>query len=250
MPGAASRRDTRGRGAVGATGPSTSSHTRSAGAATTRSCTFRTTTHRLRTPPYGSPYATVRRCLKEDGCRPTTGRPQPWRRSPRGASAPSPSSRCAARLGATKGSFYWHFRNRDALLEAALQRWERLETDDVIARVETEPDPRRRLRKLFFHAIGGGLPGKARTGSVEPALQAAAAHPLVAPVLARVTRRRLDYLDAQFRALGLPPAVARHRALLAYTAYLGHTQLAHATPGITLGDLDAYADDAIAVLTM
>ena len=156
----------------------------------------------------------------------------------------------AARLGATKGSFYWHFRNRDALLEAALQRWERLETDDVIARVETEPDPRRRLRKLFFHAIGGGLPGKARTGSVEPALQAAAVHPLVAPVLARVTHRRLDYLDAQFRALGLPPAVARHRALLAYTAYLGHTQLAHATPGISLGDLDAYADDAIAVLTM
>ena len=36
----------------------------------------------------------------------------------------------------------------------------------------------------------------------------------------------------------------------AYTAYLGHTQLAHATPGISLGDLDAYADDAIAVLTM
>ena len=81
-------------------------------------------------------------------------------------------------------------------------------------------------------------------------MQAAAAHPLVAPALARVTRRRLDYLDAQFRALGLPPAAARHRALLAYTAYLGHTQLAHATPGISLDDLDAYADDAIAVLTM
>src|SRR5260370_1248821 len=28
----------------------------------------------------------------------------------------------AARLGATKGSFYWHFENRDALLEAAIRR--------------------------------------------------------------------------------------------------------------------------------
>ena len=28
-------------------------------------------------------------------------------------------------LGMTKGSFYWHFKNRDALVAAALQLWER-----------------------------------------------------------------------------------------------------------------------------
>ena len=33
----------------------------------------------------------------------------------------------ARRLGVTKGSFYWHFKNREALLQAALKRWE---TDD------------------------------------------------------------------------------------------------------------------------
>src|SRR6266699_616553 len=31
----------------------------------------------------------------------------------------------AERLGATKGSFYWHFRDRNALLEAAVAQWER-----------------------------------------------------------------------------------------------------------------------------
>jgi len=30
----------------------------------------------------------------------------------------------ARRLGVTKGSFYWHFRSRDALLQAAIERWE------------------------------------------------------------------------------------------------------------------------------
>jgi AcrR family transcriptional regulator len=154
----------------------------------------------------------------------------------------------AARLGATKGSFYWHFRNRDALLTAALQRWEQTETEDVIGRVATEPDPRERVRALFVLAIGGP-PGRPRGSMVEPALQAAATHPLVAPVLARVTHRRLDYLDAQFRALGLPPHAARHRALLAYTAYLGHAQLAHAAPDVGPDDLAAYTDAVVAVLT-
>jgi AcrR family transcriptional regulator len=154
----------------------------------------------------------------------------------------------AARLGATKGSFYWHFRNRDALLTAALERWERTETENVIGRVEAEPDPRRRLRALFLLATGGP-PGGPRGSTVEPALQAAASHPIVAPALARVTRRRLDYLDAQFRELGLPPAAARHRALLAYTAYLGHAQLAHATPELAPDDVDAYTDELIAALT-
>lgn len=153
----------------------------------------------------------------------------------------------AARLGATKGSFYRHFRNRDALLAAALQRWEQVKTEDVISEVEAEPDPRERLRALFVLATGGP-PGRPRSSTVEPALQAAA-HPLVAPALARVTERRVDYLDAQFRAMGLPPSAARHRALLAYTAYLGHAQLAHATPDLAPDDLEAYTDEVVAALT-
>ena len=74
---------------------------------------------------------------------------------------------------------------------------------------------------------GRAAPG---AGSVELALQANAAHPFVAPALARVTERRLAYLTTLFTELGLSPARARDRGLLAYSAFLGQAQLAHATP--------------------
>ena len=40
-----------------------------------------------------------------------------------------------------------------------------------------------------------------------------------------MTRRRTDYIAEQFEALGLSADDARTRALLAYAAFLGHTQL-------------------------
>ncbi|WP_374118832.1 TetR/AcrR family transcriptional regulator [Allokutzneria sp. A3M-2-11 16] len=49
----------------------------------------------------------------------------------------------AKALGVTRGGFYWHFTNRQALLEEMLDAWERMGTDEVIERVETEGgDPR------------------------------------------------------------------------------------------------------------
>lgn len=147
----------------------------------------------------------------------------------------------AARLGTTKGSFYWHFTGRDALLEAALAHWERTGTEDVIGLIENEADLPSRLRKLLAVAIDGH-------DGVELALQPSAGHPLVAPVLARVTERRLTYLTALFTGIGFPPAEARHRSRLAYTAYLGHAQLRHATPALAAGG-PAYVDAVIATLT-
>lgn len=139
----------------------------------------------------------------------------------------------AKALGTTKGSFYWHFVDRTALVAAVLERWEQRDTDLVIAVVEQNDDVATRLRnllRLVFTAVQGGAdPG---AGSVELALQANAGHELVAPTLGRVTQRRLAYLTSLFIELGLSRARARDRALLAYAAFLGHAQLAHATPDL------------------
>jgi AcrR family transcriptional regulator len=136
----------------------------------------------------------------------------------------------AARLGATKGSFYWHFPNRDALIEVALQHWEADHTDAVIAQVEEQPDPLAKLRTLISLVIEStSIPG---ADAIELAMLATADHPHVAPVLARVTQRRLAYTAQLFEGLGLDPQEAGDRALLAVSAYLGHAQLAHATPAL------------------
>ncbi|WP_430787237.1 TetR/AcrR family transcriptional regulator [Actinoplanes sp. G11-F43] len=156
----------------------------------------------------------------------------------------------AARLGATKGSFYWHFANRDALIEAALNRWESDHTDAVIALVETESDPLARLRLLIGTVIG--YAGGSREESIELGMLATADHPHVAPVLARVTERRVAYTATLFEGLGLPRPEARRRALLAVSAYLGHAQLAHAAPQVVPGDageLRDYVDRIVELLT-
>ncbi|ANP56852.1 AcrR family transcriptional regulator [Streptomyces griseochromogenes] len=131
----------------------------------------------------------------------------------------------AARLGTTKGSFYWHFANRESLIEAALDRWEHKSTEAIIAALESEPDPETRLRRLFSEASE-----LAAHDPLEVSLPASAGHPRVAAVLRRVTERRVGYLAQLFVELGFPPDAAGRRALLAYTGYLGHTQLTHAVP--------------------
>jgi AcrR family transcriptional regulator len=137
----------------------------------------------------------------------------------------------AKELGATKGSFYWHFADRQALIEATLGLWERRDTDRVIAAIDETQAVETRLRNLLrlaFASVRDGAAGGA--GTVELALQASATHPLVGPTLDRVTKARLAALTRLYTELGLPRARARDRGLLAYTAFLGHAQVAHATP--------------------
>jgi AcrR family transcriptional regulator len=131
----------------------------------------------------------------------------------------------ARRLGVTRGSFYWHFADRNALLHEALEWWELQGTEAVIDRVSPIADPRQRLRALFRIAIT-----EDPTGGLEPALVAHADDPVVAPVLHRVTRRRTAYLAEVYAELGLPAAQARHQAVVAYAAYVGWTQLRRAAP--------------------
>jgi AcrR family transcriptional regulator len=138
----------------------------------------------------------------------------------------------AAELGATKGSFYWHFKNREALVTAVLDEWEWSLTDAVIERLEKRSDPAERLRLLMataFEII-------AADRSAELALLANNDHETVRRRVRQVVERRVKYMAGQLEALGWPPVAALDRALLLSYLYFGYLQMAQTMPSLTTKD--------------
>jgi AcrR family transcriptional regulator len=131
----------------------------------------------------------------------------------------------ARRLGVTKGSFYWHFANRDALVHAALQLWEKRETEDAIIGVEEEPDPYERIVKLFKRGNSSH-----RAGRLYLALAAASDDPVVGQVVMRVSARRLAYLYKCYLGLGLSERDAKLWSTFAYATFIGNQQVHRDTP--------------------
>ena len=151
----------------------------------------------------------------------------------------------ARRLGVTKGSFYWHFPSRDALLQAALERWETHEQDEVFGQLEGIQDPAARLGALFKLVAN-----EVQSHVIYSELLKALDHPAVSPVIERVSKRRLDYLTASFRQAGLARGAAQHRARLAYAAYIGFLQLSLQLhhPRLAHDEFDAYVEHVMDTL--
>ncbi len=126
----------------------------------------------------------------------------------------------ARAIGATKGSFYWHFADRAALVDAVLDRWETLQTEALIAEVEQTAVPRERLEHLV-RIVTERIPQ--RGGEVT--LYAAAERNGVADRVARVTERRVSYIAGILTALGLDEQEARRRAIAVTASVVGYQQL-------------------------
>lgn len=131
----------------------------------------------------------------------------------------------ARRLNVTKGSFYWHFTHREALLHAALEVWERHETADTISRAESVSDPRERMLTLFRQLANTDQ----RSERVLLALSASD-HAAARACVQRVTECWRRYVQDGYRALGLSETEARYWATLAYSTYIGTVRMRRDNP--------------------
>lgn len=149
----------------------------------------------------------------------------------------------ARNLGVTKGSFYWHFKDRAALVAATLETFERLGADEPIRQLRQVANGRERLRQLFALAFG-----HTRELRAERALFAMK-DPAVHEVIARVHEKRRAFLSATYRSLGLSRAEADRWSATAYATFVGAVGLADQAPWNDDATLLAWVEHVVTVLS-
>jgi AcrR family transcriptional regulator len=125
----------------------------------------------------------------------------------------------ARALGVTKGGFYWHFEDRQALLDEILDEWERRFVDEVIEVVDAvDGDAKVRLRSLFGLATASGTD----LLKVELAVRDWARRDnSVAKRLRRVDNRRMSYMRSLFGEFCTDPDEVEARCLMTFSLFVG-----------------------------
>lgn len=122
----------------------------------------------------------------------------------------------ARRLGVTKGSFYWHFKDRQELLEALLDRWFSIWDDQMSSRMEEAADPADRIWALLESVVGRVTRGQ--TVSLRMLSHSDAD---VARRIAERDSQRLAFLTEELVAIGFAPDEARVRGQVYQTIMTG-----------------------------
>lgn len=143
----------------------------------------------------------------------------------------------ARMLGATKGSFYWHFKGPADWQAAMLGYWEEFAFTRIVQALDGLPAGEARLRGVIGLATAardpsyGGLQG-------EPALRDWARYDAqVAACVARIDAARVDWLALEFTAAGADAGLAR----VFYAGLLGLEAMQVDAPG-TAADLNRVLD--------
>lgn len=127
----------------------------------------------------------------------------------------------AKKLKVTKGSFYWHFKDRGALLSSLLNDWRRRATSAIIGRLDSSQlPPKERLRSLLeLHKKNSkDVDGP----SLEMAIrQWAKSDTLANDALTEIDQHRYRYIAGIYRELGFDSDSANSRAFLLYSTMMG-----------------------------
>lgn len=133
----------------------------------------------------------------------------------------------AKEMHITRGSFYYHFKNRDDLLEGLLDNWRARATDEVIDRLRSAHQlPREQLVQLLELPLHGNAAREA--AATEIAIRGWARRDKQArQAIDEVDRHRMRYIEGLLLQLGCNETEARDRAYLLYSYQLS-LSLVHA----------------------
>jgi AcrR family transcriptional regulator len=147
----------------------------------------------------------------------------------------------ARRLDMTKGSFYWHFADRPALLSAVLERWESAAAESLTAAAGLA-NPHQRIAALFRDLA------RPTGGLTDPEVRAwARRERSVAERVAEVERRRVVFLKEQLTELGASLMDAHRRAEAGYLAVVAWVERASRTTWMK-SDYGAFVQDVFRLL--
>jgi AcrR family transcriptional regulator len=148
----------------------------------------------------------------------------------------------ARKLGIAKSGFYWHFKNRDDLLEQLLKYWAHENTEVITENEEfLAKEPKDRIRETAEKILDHDLV-KFEIGIRQWAMNDKAA----ARAVRSVNRKRLDFLRQAFTEIGFTADEADMRAML-FVCY--HTWEAPMFPEISRKRRRELIADRIDLLT-
>ncbi len=131
----------------------------------------------------------------------------------------------ATELSVTRGSFYWHFRDREDLLRQVLQSWRDRATEQLTTRLQaSNRDARAQLRDVLSLPFRGRA--ATRAARIELALRAWARHdPMARQAVDEADASRIDYISDLIEALGFAKAEARKRGFMLYSYIVAESQI-------------------------
>lgn len=129
----------------------------------------------------------------------------------------------AKRLGLTRSGFYWHFKDRDALLEAMIQYWENKNTGNLVARCESYGET---ICEVVFNLFDFWLDDDLFDSRLDLAIRNWARNdPALQARLERADQRRKEAMEAVFLRFAFDPAEAEVRALTVIYTQIGYISM-------------------------
>lgn len=127
----------------------------------------------------------------------------------------------AKRLGVTRGSFYWHFKDRAALHTAMLKEWRKGATYKLGSRIESRTtSPDETLKQTL--ALPQSSPSARRAAAIEFAIRLWSLRDKeAAQAVKHIDHVRLEYYAKLYGEMGFSIEDARRRAFLFYASLMG-----------------------------